>query len=280
MQPLDPIDVLPVVPGERSALLTLLDDLAPADWARPTVCPGWSVKDLCQHLLADDLGRLSRGRDDYADPTFAEGIDIATWDGLVAAIDRQNDRWVRATRRLSPRLIGQLLALTGEWTAAYFATLDPMAIGGPVDWAGPEAAPVWFDLAREYTERWVHQQQIRDAVGRPGLTERRWFAPVLETFVRAVPHTLREVDSAPGAHLRLTITGEAGGRWDLLRDDDRWRLGTGAAGSPLAALVLDQETAWRLFTKGIAPDEARRDARMSGDVELAARMLETVAIIA
>lgn len=27
---------------------------------------------------------------------------------------------------------------------------------------------MWLDAAREYTEFWVHQQQIRDATGRPG----------------------------------------------------------------------------------------------------------------
>ena len=36
-----------------------------------------------------------------------------------------------------------------------------------VNWAGPEPAPIWLDPAREYTERWVHQQHIRDAVRNP-----------------------------------------------------------------------------------------------------------------
>ena len=52
----------------------------------------------------------------------------------------------------------------------------------PIDWAGPEPAPIWLHVAREYTERWVHQQHIRDAVGRPGLNERRWLGPVLESL--------------------------------------------------------------------------------------------------
>jgi hypothetical protein len=59
--------------------------------------------------------------------------------------------------------------MLGPIVDAYFASLDLDSLGGPVSWAGPEAAPVWFGVAREYTERRHHQQQIRDATGRPPL---------------------------------------------------------------------------------------------------------------
>ena len=70
------------------------DELSPEEWAAPTICPGWSVKDVAGHLLGDDLGRLSGGRDDYDNPDFGAGLDIATLPGLIAAIDRQNALWV------------------------------------------------------------------------------------------------------------------------------------------------------------------------------------------
>ena len=70
---------------------------------------------------------------------------------------------------------------------AYFRSLDPIAPGWEVSWAGPGAAPWWLHIAREYTERWAHQEQIREAVGAGGLHGRRLFAPVLDTFVHALP---------------------------------------------------------------------------------------------
>ena len=225
LTPLPPIDTLPLYPGERSALLSLLGDLSAADWEAPTVCPGWSVKDVAAHLLGDDIGRLSWGRDGYVNPAFAAGLDIATLPGLVAAIDRQNAVWVAGARRISPRLLIELLEMTGELTEAYFASLDMTALGMPVDWAGPEPAPVWLDVAREYTERWVHQQHIRDAVGKPGLKERRWFAPVLDAFVRGLPRALRDAPAPDGATLRLIISGDAGGR--VGRAPAEWRLDAG-----------------------------------------------------
>jgi uncharacterized protein (TIGR03083 family) len=278
--PLAPIDTLPLFPGERSALLELLGDLPASEWEAPTICPGWSVKEVAAHLLGDDIGRLSWGRDGYVNPAFAAGLDVATLPGLVAAIDRQNAVWVTGARRISPGLLIERLAMTGELTEAYFTSLDMTALGMPVDWAGPEPAPVWLDVAREYTERWVHQQHIRDAVGKPGLKERRWFAPVLDAFVRGLPRALRNAPAANGAALRLTIAGDSGGEWVALRHKGNWMLGTAPGMSVDAMVELDEDYAWRLFTKGISKEEARRSARIEGDEALAEQALETVSILA
>ncbi len=117
------------------------------------------MADVARHLLADDVGMLTRRRDGYR----GANVSINGWEELVAFIDRQNALWVEATQRIGPRLLVDFLKLTGEQVSTFFQSLDPDALGVPVDWAGPERAPVWLDLAREYTERWHHQQHIRDA---------------------------------------------------------------------------------------------------------------------
>jgi hypothetical protein len=139
---------------------------------------------------------------------------------------------------------------------------------------------VWLDLAREYTERWHHQQHIREAVGAPGLTAPRFFAPVLATFVRALPHTFRQIDAPNETTVQFNITGASGGEWTVVCEEAAWTLYAGAAPQPAAMVTLDQETAWRLFTKGIAPQAVRTAARIEGDPRLGAVVLETVAIIA
>jgi hypothetical protein len=187
---------------------------------------------------------------------------------------------VQATRRISPRLLIDLLKLTGEQVSAYFQSLDPYALGVVVDWAGPEPAPVWLDLAREYTERWHHQQHIRDAVGRPGLLEPRYLGPALDAFVRALPHTYRDVQADDGALVALTISGDSGGRWFLRRERGEWRLYVEATEQPRSEVVVDQDLAWRLFTRGAGRDEALARATLKGDPLLGARMLEVVSIIA
>jgi uncharacterized protein (TIGR03083 family) len=276
MKPPDPIIVADLFPPVLDSLIELLSGLSADDWNKPTACARWSVKDIASHLLGGEVGILSRKRDGYAYSGNASMI----WEELVTLINRLNDTWVKATGRISPRLLRELLKLTGEQVCDYFKSLDPYAIGGPVDWASPEPAPVWLDLAREYTERWHHQQQIRDAVGKPGLKEPRFFAPVLDAFVRALPLTYAEVDSEDGTLIALTITGDSGGRWFLLRESVDWNLYIEVTEAADAEVVIDQDVAWRLFTKGISKDDALAGATLIGDRALATRALDMVSVIA
>ena len=274
LRPPEPIVVLNLFPAERARLLELLASLDADDWNLPTVCEGWSVKDLAAHLLADDLGRLSRDRDGYhaAEPERGER--------LVDFVNRQNEQWVEAARRLSPSVIQSLLRASGDETQVWFASLDPHRLGGPVTWAGPEPAPVWLDLAREFTERWHHHQQIRDAVDAPPLTDPVFFRPVLATFAFAVPHTFRDVDAPLGTAVQLSIEGESGGSWAVVRVAGRWVLYLGEPADAAARVVIDQDAAWRVFTKGLTAEDTESRSRLTGDVRLAREVLRTVAIIA
>lgn len=275
----EPIIVSHLFQPVLDSLLELLSSLSADDWNKPTACARWSVKDIASHLLGGDVGILSRQRDGYA----FSGDPFMSWEDLVALINNLNDTWVKATSRMSPRVLRELMKLTGEQVCDYFNSLDPYAIGGPVDWAGPEPAPVWLDLAREYTERWHHQQQIRDAVGKPGLKEPRFFAPVLDAFVRALPHTYRNVDAKESTLVALSISGDAGGRWFLLRENSAWNLFVEcerrADAEVTAEVTIDQEIAWRLFTKGISKNEALTKASLAGDVALGMNALEMISII-
>jgi uncharacterized protein (TIGR03083 family) len=274
LRPVERVHVLHLFAEERVKLLELLRNLSAEQWNRPTVCPGWSVGDIARHLLGDDLGRLSRVRDG-----FREGSQARPGENLVELVNRLNEQWVTALRRLSPNVVCDLLEVTGEWTQAYFAALDLEAIGSPVSWAGPDPAPVWLDLAREYTERWHHQQQMRDAVGAPELSSRRIFAPVLSTFVFAMPWTYRSVVADESATVTLQITGEAGGEWTLQREDNAWRLYAGSPEYPTARVTLDQSIAWRLYTKGMTISEAEPHARIDGDAHLGKVALRMVSVI-
>ncbi len=279
LQPPTPVLVANRFPALLDALLTLLESLSPSEWERPTAAPGWSARDIALHLLGDDIGYLARKRDDFREPSAAS-LSLDTWEELVAFINRRNELWVEAARRTSPRLLIDLLRLTGEQFSAFVRTMDPYAPGSVVSWAGSEPAPIWLDLAREFTERWHHQQHIREAAGRPGLTDPQVLAPVLAAFIFALPQTYRQAPAAEGTVVTLTITGASGGAWSVVREGEGWRLYTGRPDTPNAEVILPEDAAWRLFTKGISKAEARAQASLQGDPRLAEQMLETIAIIA
>lgn len=269
----EPVIVAGLFAEERAALLEVLASLSEEEWDRPTVCDGWTVHDVVVHLLGGYAGNLSRRRDRFTKATLPDG------DGLADRINRFNAVWVEAVRRLSPRVLIALIDQLGEELDAYFASIDPSELGGAVAWAGGGPAPVWLDIAREFTEHWHHQQHIRDAVGRPALDSARLLHPVLATFVFALPATFRDVAAPEGTTVALTIAGPAVGDWTVIKEG-AWKLFQGAPVNPDARAAMPQEIAWCLFTKGIAPERARAAARVEGNARLVNRLFEAVAIIA
>ncbi len=275
LQSPQPVIVIDLVPEVLDELIKLLSSLAPADWQRPTVCAGWTVKDVALHLLGVEIGNLSSRRDNHF-----TGREISEWDELVAYLNEWNENWVHVARRISAPLLIDMLATVGKQMNAYFRQMDPYQLGGPVSWAGPQPAPVWLDLAREYTERWHHQQHIRDAVGRPGLKDPRYLAPILATFVYGLPRAFQSIASPEGTVITLNITGPSGGAWSILRSRDEWKLYIGTTDAPQATVTLDEDLAWRLFTRGLTPAQIRHHILLEGNPALASQVLEVVSIIA
>jgi uncharacterized protein (TIGR03083 family) len=281
--PVEPIYTVELFPGLSAELLDVLRGLPPETWGAPTACPGWSVKDVAAHLLGGTLGRLSGGRDRPVHP-HQQGGKLG-FEALLKEIDRENAEWVEIARRFSPRLLVDFIALTDPQLYEYFKSLPPFEPAGPeVAWAGDTESPNWFDIAREYTEKWLHQQHIREAAGYPVLAERQWLDPVLDTFLRALPYTYRSLEAAQGTTIGFRITGAAGGDWALrraLRREERaWRLYAGTAGQAAARVTLDQDTAWRLFTRGLHPALAEERIRREGDLALSEPVLGMVSIMA
>ncbi len=270
-----PVLTVDLFPAILSGLTNLLRGLSASEWQKPTACPGWTVKDVAGHLLGVEIGNLSRRRDRFGSRTAFQNETE-----LLAYINDLNQSWASAAGRISPRLLVDLLELTASQICTYFRELDPYAIGGVVSWAGPEPAQVWLDIAREYTERWHHQQHIRDAVGQPGFKQPKFLAPVLATFIRALPVAYQSSPGAEGAIMTVTIGGEAGGRWSVVRQGVRWNLFQGGPLFPTAEAVLDQDLAWRLWTRGVSPEAVVEKIEFRGDPDLAKKVLEMVSIIA
>ena len=276
MRRAEPVLTVHLFQGILDNLMDVLTTLTPEEWDLPTACPGWSVHDLAAHLLAGDIGQLSMGRDDFD----AGLVDSDGWKSFVEDINRLNEQWVEAMRRVSPRLLTEFLGSTGEQANRYLQSLDPSATGPVVSWASPEPAPMWLHIAREYTERWHHQQQIREAVGKPLLMEPGWFAPVLATLVHGLPQSYANCDAPVGTTVRVTISGPSGGLWLVAHTDSAWVLCENEHLVTDAQLTLDEIDAWKMFTKSIDRDSLASRVLIAGNRDLATRALATVSIIA
>ena len=130
-------------------------------------------------------------------------------------------------------MLVELLKMTGPAITTLFASLEPEGPAFfPVAWAGEGSSRSWFDLGREYTERWHHQQQIRLAVGAPLLNEPRWLRPVIDLSVRALPHRYARRRPARERRVAAGDPGASGGTWSLVREGAAWGLFAGTVAKP------------------------------------------------
>jgi hypothetical protein len=236
-----PLDVLPALAREEQALLDVLGELDAGQWTAPV--PG-----LAAHILGSKLRRLSRDRDGHrVDP-------------------ESPDEWVTACRVLSPEVLFTLLVDCSSQIVDLWKRRDPDELDAE------SKLPVWLASAREYTEFWVLQQRIRDAAGVPPLDGTEFLAPVVDTFMRTLPHALSESSAPKGKRVSYVVPGPAGGTWTAVRGVEGWTLDRRPPPrAPFASVTTDPDTFWRLSAGILRPADALLTT--TGDEELCAAML-------
>jgi hypothetical protein len=282
LQRLTPVYTAPLLRPLLGELLELLRGLSVEQWEAPTIAGAWRVREVAAHLLDGDLRKLAAYRDGHflpLDTPISSDRDLARF---VNGLNAEGIAW---SRRLSPRLLVDLLATTGEWAAELLESLPPHeAAIWPVSWAGEDVSENWMDVGREYTERWHHQMQIRDAVAAaPTLLEARWYRPLLELSVRALPKSFANVTAPPGAAVTFAVGGEGNGdvlgKWTLVRDAERWTLHEGDSADANTVVHATADAAWRLLYNALPNPAPQTALRIEGDQRLAEPLLQTRSIV-
>lgn len=259
-------------------LIALLQSLTEEEWRKPTIAKQWTVKDIAAHLLDTNLRTLSFARDRHL---LQPDIPIENNADLITYLNKLNAEWVKAASRLSTTVLIDLLKSSGLAFCDFMQKADLHADAiFSVAWAGEATSKNWFHIAREYTEKFIHQQQIRDAVNRPGLLTRELFYPFIDTFMRALPYTYSDINAPDGTLIAVTVSSEAGGTWLLKRNNSNWSLVAADKTQPAAHVTIEPSIAWKLFSKGITPAEAAQQVVITGDTTLGAIALNMISVMA
>lgn len=269
------IDLFPKI---EQKLIELLKSLSVQDWQKPTVAPLWKVKDVAAHLLDGNIRGLSIARDAYSSATAKPAANYAD---LITYLNRLNADWVLAMQRVSSIVLIELLEITGKQYFEYLKILNPFEEAVfPVAWAGEEKSANWFHIAREYTEKWHHQQQIRLAVGQTeALLTPELYYPYLATSMQALPFHYKNNTSKMGSIIKFNIKGNGGGVWFLQYNGFDWELVAGEDSDIISEVVINSEIAWLIFTKGISKIEAAKQIQVEGD-EIGGKIVEMLAVMA
>jgi len=273
-----PIDTRALFRPVSSALVTLLRGLPAEEWNRPTVARGWVVRDVVAHLLDSTLRRLSFHRDAMTPPPPPNAI--VSEREFVAFINDLNAQWVRSAKRLSARVLTDFYDRASREAADWFESLPLEAPAlFPVSWAGEEASAGWFDIGREFTELWHHQQQIRLAVGADSLEDPRYLAAVIDVAMRGLPHAFRDVAAEYGQSVTIDIAGASGSNWTLIREEQRWTLWRGEPPSVTSRIRLNDDTAWKLLFNALSEREAAHAIQVEGPSELGLALVRARSVI-
>jgi uncharacterized protein (TIGR03083 family) len=246
----------------------LLRSLGEHDWDRDTDCPEWTVRDIAAHLaaleseLAGDPGpRL----DQHA---AATGSVASAY--TQAGIDERRDR--------TPS------ELIEEFVEAVHRRAVELDTDPPSD---PEAIPPrsvggmgwdWQTLLRNrVVDLWVHEQDIRRAVGRPGGLDSPAAQVTRTTFVSALPYVIgKRAGSPPASTVAVDLDGEE--LAFVVDDGGRCRPTDDRLESATARLTMSSET-FSILAAG-RRDPLTVDVRIAGDRELAERILQGMAVTA
>jgi len=121
-------------------------------------------------------------------------------------------------------------------------------------------------------ELWVHDNDIRQAVGLPpSVPDPATLGLMTEVAARLLPHAAARTGVDEPMSLHLVLTGPGGGAWDIA-------VGQGPPAPAAVAIVTDAVGFCRLAGNRIAP--AGLDSHVTGDEDRATAVLAAVATLA
>jgi len=199
----------PAAPDDRTGLIDALDQTVQSvidlgfgcrdeDFDRPTHCPGWSVKDQISHVVGVEKSFAG---------IRADHVDVPDYPHVRHDAGRDIEREVEARRgRTGRAVVAELADFHPERIASLReapADLDTV-VGGAL---GPETT-FGHLLRMRVIDTWVHEQDIRNALDRPGNLDTPAAAVFTEAVLRALPRVISRVAGVGTGHaVVVDVTG-------------------------------------------------------------------------
>ena len=266
------IETTHLFPKLNDLLVQLAENMDQDDWHKKTHFPNWTVKDIFTHLLDTSVRRLSSERDKYVS---LEKPKIECHQDLIDYITQMADRWALAFTNVSPTIIIEMINKYQNDLYEYLVSLDPFGISKhPVSWAGEQESYNWFDIAREYTERWHHQMQIREVLGNTNkLYKHELYYPILDTFMQALPYHYSKLNEKKDYTLKVSVTGDnIDSSWFLESTKNIRELKYNSTKQIDAYILVDEKIAWKILTKW-NEKELENTVNIRGDIDLGQHFL-------
>ena len=246
-----------------SSIGKLCDGLSEAEWKTPTDCPGWSVQDQVSHLAGSETGILG-------DPNPDHSPSEETLEHTRSDQGRHNEIVVDFRRPWAgAQVLSDFRAKTARRVEFLRSQSDEVFAAEMQTPVGP--APMSEFISIRIMDAWVHEQDIRRALDRPGHFDGPAAAHALNRIIRAMPFVAARRANAPdGATVVIDISGPAGRRTSISVEGGRGRETDEVPEDPTVRISLDAETFGCLGCGRWDPDEVLGSGKVSieGDTGL------------
>ena len=262
-------DAEPTVAALRQIWASIAEvcaDLDPTEWDLATECPGWTVRDQVSHMIGTERMLLGEEGPSLEGPLPSY---------VRNPIGESNEAWVAERRsRTGAEVLDEFRRVTAE-RLAQLRSFGPDRFG-EVGWSPVGQVPYREFMDVRAFDCWVHEQDIRRAVGRPGGRGGEGEARSVERVANLLGYIVgRRVAPPEGTVVRWDVTGPLGRTVTVTVRQGRGEVGSDGGAVPDVRLALDTEWFVRLGCGRVGADEARAAGAVAieGDAALGERVL-------
>ncbi|MFI6336048.1 maleylpyruvate isomerase family mycothiol-dependent enzyme [Streptomyces sp. NPDC050535] len=253
------------------AISELVSPLVEGQWSRWTPCPGWSVRDLVSHVIGLDSEMLGDPRPIHTLPRDLYHVTNEQQRYTEMQVDvRRHHTAPEMTSELEYTIIRRNRQLRNENRQP-----DTMVRG-----------PLGTQVTLEHSMRthafnvWVHEQDLRVAVGRPGDLDSPGAFIARDELLAALPKVVAKDAGAPA---NSAVVFDVHGPVEFLRTVRVDAEGNGTIDGapslgPAATLTLDWETFSRLACGRVTPEAVADRIKTEGDPELTTAILRNLTV--
>ncbi|MHB8329360.1 MAG: maleylpyruvate isomerase family mycothiol-dependent enzyme [Acidimicrobiales bacterium] len=262
--------VLVALAEEWEAVVTLGAALGPDEWALPSECPGWTVRDIVSHMVGTERSLLGETPPPSPPPLPHVRNDMGA----------SNEAWVAARRSMpGPEVLAEFRDVTAQrldqlrsWPAERFDEVGPSPVG---------QVPYREFMHVRVMDCWVHEQDIRVATGRPGHNDGPIAAIAIDRIASAMPFVAARKASAPeGASIRFELVAPASRVFDVVVRGGRGSMES-INSAPDVVIRMDVEVFWRLGCGRVGGYAALGAGlvHLQGDADLGRRVVGNMAFM-
>ncbi len=254
-------------------IVSVCADLTPAQWSTATDCPGWTVHDNVAHMIGTE--RMLLGEQ----PT-TDAAEVAESPHVRNEIGAANEQWIATYRDFDgAHLLDEFRTVTGR-------RLDVLRALSPAEWDNegftPEGpGPYRLFMEIRLFDCWFHDQDIREALDRPGYLD----GPVADQSLGRIPAKALGyvVGKKAGAPPDTTVVFDIPGAPPIVAaiavpPEGRATLLDVAPDSPTVRITMDRRTFARLAGGRWTGDHARAHGvvEVQGDTDLGQRIVDNL----